>query len=116
MKRTTILAAALAVLVAATGAAVAAPGSTAQSDVGSADAAGDAPAQAQSGAEGAGDAGPPDELPGPVPDFVSEIHGLIQQFIDGTLDSLGPSVSEAAGNGDGSSTDGSDADTATTGP
>lgn len=103
MKRTTILAAALAVLVAATGAAVAAPGSTAQSDVGAAD----APAQAQSGADGAGDAGPPDELPGPVPDFVSDIHGLIQQFIDGTLDSLGPNVSDAAGNGDsGESTDG----------
>lgn len=94
MNRTTLLAAALAALVAATGAAAAVPGSTGAADSGTA-------AQADPGAaEDAGTAGPPDDLPGPVPDFVSDIHGLVQQFVDGTLDSLGPSVSDAAGNDD----------------
>jgi len=96
MNRTTLLAVALAALLAVTGAAAATPGSTAPADTGSGPAATDA--TDPSGATG--QAGPPDDLPDPVPDFVSDIHGLVQQFLDGTLDSLGPDVSEAAGNGD----------------
>jgi len=96
MKRTTLLAVALAALLAVTGAAAATPGSTAPADTDSEPAATDA--TDRSGA--AGQAGPPGDLPDPVPDFVSDIHGLVQQFLDGTLDSLGPDVSEAAGNGD----------------
>lgn len=47
----------------------------------------------------AGDAGPPSDLPGPVPAFVEDILGSIQQFIDGTLDGdLGSQVSDIAGN------------------
>lgn len=43
-----------------------------------------------------GSAGPPGDLPGPVPDFVSTIHNLITQFIDGTLDgSLGSAISDS---------------------
>ncbi|MFB6251332.1 MAG: hypothetical protein ABEI27_06555 [Halobellus sp.] len=98
MKRITLLAAALAALIVVTGAAAATPGSTGAADSGTA-------AQADTGAaDGADSAGPPDDLPGPVPDFVSEIHGLIQQFVDGTLDSLGPSVSDAGGEDAGTST------------
>jgi hypothetical protein len=96
MNRTTLLAVALAALLAVTGAAAATPGSTAPADTGS----GPAATDATDSADAAGQAGPPEELPDPVPDFVSNIHGVIQQFLDGTLDSLGPEVSEAAGNGD----------------
>ncbi|MFB6300539.1 MAG: hypothetical protein ABEH65_09790 [Halobacteriales archaeon] len=45
-------------------------------------------------------AGPPSDLPGPVPDFVSTIHDLITQFINGALDgSLGSAISEQIGGG-----------------
>lgn len=43
-------------------------------------------------------AGPPSDLPGPVPDFVGEILGSIQEFIDDVLEGdLGGTVSETAG-------------------
>lgn len=43
-------------------------------------------------------AGPPSEMPSQVPDHVSEIHSLINQFLGGSIDQLGPAVSDAAGN------------------
>jgi hypothetical protein len=52
------------------------------------------------GTDAAAQAGPPDDLPGPVPEFVSEIHGAIRGFIDGAIDALGPVVSGIAGNAD----------------
>lgn len=39
----------------------------------------------QSAAPNQADAGPPADLPEPVPDFVGSIHELIQQFLDGEL-------------------------------
>lgn len=56
-------------------------------------------AAGRDGAE-SGQAGPPDDLPGPVPDFVEGILHTIQQFVAGSLDgALGPSVSDDAGSG-----------------
>lgn len=47
-----------------------------------------------SAADDAGQRGPPADLPGQVPDFVGQIHSLIQQHIDGSLDgTLGDRVS-----------------------
>lgn len=92
MKRTTLLVAAVAALVAATGAAAAA-GSTAATD------------NTASGADTAEQAGPPDDLPGPVPEFVSEIHGLVDGVVDGALDALGSAVSGVAGGTDAGGTD-----------
>ncbi|MFC7046740.1 hypothetical protein ACFQH6_16185 [Halobacteriaceae archaeon GCM10025711] len=43
-------------------------------------------------------AGPPTDLPGPVPDFVEDVLHTIQEFVDGALDgALGPAVSDEAG-------------------
>jgi len=36
--------------------------------------------------------GPSDGLPGPVPDFVSDIHSTITSFLNGDIDSLGESL------------------------
>ena len=36
--------------------------------------------------------GPPEDLPGPVPDFVSELLGAITDFIDGVLSLLGEAL------------------------
>ena len=47
-----------------------------------------------------GDAGPPDDLPGPVPDFVSDIHGAISDFLSGSIDALGETVSDLTPGGD----------------
>lgn len=75
----------LAVVVLTTGAAAALPGNSPDS----------------AGTDNDGSAGPPGDLPGPVPDFVSTIHDLVSQFIDGTLDgSLGDVISDRLG-GDG---------------
>lgn len=38
--------------------------------------------------------GPPTDMPGQVPDFVTEIHDLINQHIDGSLDDLGAAISD----------------------
>jgi hypothetical protein len=90
MNRTKPVAIALAVLVVATGAAM--PGSTVAADSG-----GSEDASGPAGGDAAGQAGPPSDLPGPVPNFVSEIHSLLSQFIDGTVDDLGSAVSDVAG-------------------
>lgn len=53
----------------------------------------------QAHAELALQAGPPSDLPGPVPDFVGTILDTIGQFLNGVLDgALGPAVSDEAGN------------------
>ena len=47
-----------------------------------------------------GDAGPPDDLPDPVPDFVSDVHGAISDFLSGGIDALGDVVSDLTPGGD----------------
>lgn len=47
------------------------------------------------------DAGPPADLPNPVPDFVGDIHDAIGSFIDGTVDHLGSVVSDLTPGDDG---------------
>jgi hypothetical protein len=74
MNRTKLVAIALAVLVAATGAAAAVPGSTVAADNGASES-NDASGPADGGVTE--QAGPPSDLSGPVPDFVSEAHSLI---------------------------------------
>lgn len=55
-------------------------------------------AAAPTGGHEQADAGPPSDLPGPVPDFVGDILNTIQQFLDGALEGvLGPAVSGDAG-------------------
>jgi hypothetical protein len=39
-------------------------------------------------------AGPPTDLPGPVPEFVGEIHRTIGEFLSVSVDSLGTAVSD----------------------
>ncbi|WP_353635403.1 hypothetical protein ABSL23_10535 [Halobacterium sp. NMX12-1] len=39
-------------------------------------------------------AGPPTDLPAPVPDFVSEILGSVRSFLDGGIEKLGSTVSD----------------------
>lgn len=60
-----------------------------------AEALGDEDASAAAGvASSAGDAGPPEEMPGPVPDHVTQIHDTIRQFLNGGIDgSLGKAIS-----------------------
>lgn len=38
-------------------------------------------------------AGPPSDLPGPVPEFVGDVLGAIRSFLDGSIDRLGEAVS-----------------------
>jgi len=86
--RTTLLLAVFALVVGA-GAAAAAPGN------------GNAPDDA-----GPDAAGPPTDLPGPVPDFVEEIHRTVGEFLSGSVDSLGSVVSDLTPGGE-STVDGS---------
>jgi hypothetical protein len=83
MARTKLAAIALAALLAVTGVAAAAPGN--------------APADAGANDGTVGQAGPPSELPDPVPDFVGDIHDQIRSFIDGNVENLGEAVSGIAG-------------------
>jgi hypothetical protein len=89
-----LVAAALVALTALTGTAAAAPGNTDQAN-----------------SSDDHEAGPPGDLPGPVPDFVEEIHAQIQAFLDRRVDDLGAAVSDIAGSnadtGDDESSDGS---------
>jgi hypothetical protein len=43
------------------------------------------------------DAGPPSDLPEPVPDFVGDILGSVNDFLSGAVDDLGATVSGIAG-------------------
>ena len=59
--------------------------------------------------------GPPSDMPAQVPDFVTDIHDLVQQKIDGTLSSLGDQVSSLTpgGEADGGGSDGPESDDGT---
>ena len=50
-------------------------------------------AQPANASDNADDAGPPSDLPGPVPDFVTDVLGAIGDFLDGSVDRLGEVVS-----------------------
>lgn len=43
--------------------------------------------------EVAGERGPPTDMPGAVPDFVSEIHATVQDHLGGAVEDLGAAVS-----------------------
>ena len=45
------------------------------------------------------DAGPPSDLPNPVPDFVGELLGSIGEFLSDGVDDLGETVSDIAQDG-----------------
>jgi hypothetical protein len=45
-------------------------------------------------------AGPPADLPGPVPDFVGDVLGTVRSFLDGSIDNLGEAVSDLTPGGD----------------
>lgn len=73
------------------------------------------PANAPAGGPSDRAAGPPADLPGPVPDFVSEIHGLVGDLLDGTLSGpdLGAAISDLTpDDGSGEATDGGTDETA----
>lgn len=53
-----------------------------------------APDDAQAAENAPGEAGPPSDLPGLVPDFVGDIHEAIGGFLDGTVENLGKAVSD----------------------
>ncbi len=59
-----------------------------------------APDNAQAGNDSAGDAGPPGDLPDPVPAFVSGIYSTIDGFLDSTIENLGSAVSDLTPGGD----------------
>lgn len=64
-----------------------------------------------------GDAGPPTDLPGPVPDFVSEIHSVINDHIAGALDvDLGSAIADLTPGGETDSNDEADSDVPTPTP
>jgi hypothetical protein len=44
------------------------------------------------------DAGPPSDLPDPVPEFVGDLLSEIDGFLSGGIDDLGDAVSDLAGN------------------
>jgi hypothetical protein len=83
MNRTTILAVGAGLLVLITGI----PAAAAATPADAPDAAGDNHATDERSV------GPSGGLPGPVPDFVSEIHSTITGFLNGEIDSLGESLS-----------------------
>lgn len=43
------------------------------------------------------DAGPPDDLPAPVPEFVGDLYDAIDGFLSGVVDDVGDTVSGIAG-------------------
>ncbi|MEF8780690.1 MAG: hypothetical protein V5A46_08435 [Haloferacaceae archaeon] len=45
--------------------------------------------------------GPPGGLPEPVPEFVTDVHGAIRSFLDGSMDRLGDAVSGLTPGGSG---------------
>ena len=83
LNRITVAAVAVLALLVGAGTAVAAPGN------------GNAPDDA-----GPDSAGPPTDIPGPVPEFVGEIHRTIGEFLDGSIDSLGSAVSDLTPGGE----------------
>jgi hypothetical protein len=100
MNYTLVGAALLALAVVATGAVAAAPGNApvdapsddrpdqAGNDRGAAGPGAAADAGPAAAADNAGERGPPADLPGQAPDFVFEIHDLVRQHLDGSLDGV----------------------------
>lgn len=120
MKLTKIVAIGLAALVVSAGAVAAMPGN-APADAGNDEASADTHAQNETDSANRSDGnatanesehgpaapaadgnasdrrGPPTDMPAPVPDHVTKIHSLIQEFLDGALEGpLGPHVSDVA--------------------
>ena len=62
-----------------------------------------------SAVEPAGDAGPPNEMPTPVPDRVGAVHQKIDAFLDGDLDDLGAELSGLLSPDEATAADGADA-------
>jgi hypothetical protein len=123
MAPTKTLGALLALLVVATGAAAAMPGAAPvdapdQADNQTADAEEeaaqtvmnetaaderDADEERQAGGppeEAAGERGPPADMPGAAPDFVSEIHATIQDHLSGAVEDLGAAISDITPGGE----------------
>lgn len=121
MAPTKTLGALLALFVVATGAAAAMPGNAPvdapdRADNQTADAEADAQAemnetaddesgeaeerQAGGPPEAAGERGPPTDMPGAAPDFVSEIHASINDYLSGAVEDLGSAVSEITPGGE----------------
>lgn len=44
-------------------------------------------------------AGPPSDLPAPVPDFVGDVLGRVRSFVDGGIDSLGKALRDVTPGG-----------------
>lgn len=107
MNLSQIAAAALALLLLGTGAAVATPGA-APSDAGAQ--ADDATNDDSAGPPDA--AGPPSDMPDPVPEFVHDIHGQIDGFLDGSVPNLGAAIADVT---PGDESAGADADDTATG-
>jgi hypothetical protein len=57
---------------------------------------GAAAAQPDGNDSDAGERGPPSDLPGPVPDFVGDILGSVNDFLTGGISDLGEAVSGIA--------------------
>ena len=122
MAPTKTLGALLALFVVATGAAAAMPGSAPVDVPDQADnQTGDAEEQAQAEmnetaedergeaeesraggppGEAAGERGPPADMPGAAPDFVSEIHATINDYLSGAVEDLGSAISEVTPGGE----------------
>jgi hypothetical protein len=71
------------------GAAAAAPGN------------GNAPDDAGAAGTTDGEAGPPSALPGPVPEFVGEIHDTVRAFLDRSVEALGGALGGLTPGGEG---------------
>jgi len=122
MAPTKTLGALLALLVVATGAAAAMPGAAPvdapdRADNQTADAEADAQAEMNESAddenedaekrqaggppeEVTGERGPPADMPGAAPDFVSEVHATINDYLSGAVDDLGSAVSDITPGGE----------------
>ncbi len=131
MKRTTLIAVALAALLMITGFAAAAPGNAPVSVDTDADSTDEQPANeraqsaderddrsengatADNGVDDRNGQGPNVDLPDQVPDHVSEIHDRISSFLSGTLDgSLGDAISDVTPDDGDEADDAGDADEA----
>ncbi|GAA0527805.1 hypothetical protein SAMN04488066_11486 [Halorubrum aquaticum] len=57
-----------------------------------------APADVGPDANASDDAGPPSDLPEPVPEFVGDLLNEVDGFLSGEVENLGDAVSDLAGN------------------
>lgn len=54
--------------------------------------------------------GPPTDMPAQVPDHVSQIHDLVNQYLDGDIDNLGEHISDLMGGEDAADEESEDAE------